>query len=85
MFNSFLINCLLYEEYFFSFSIENLAGRGETTRSPQEGHFSVFRVYLLHFIHLNIDLVILSQSIWLKEPLLQPCIPLRFVPLSQSL
>ncbi len=66
MFKSFLNNCLLYEEYFFSFSIENLAGRGETTRPPQEGHFSVFKVYLLHSMHLNIDLVILFQSIWFK-------------------
>lgn len=63
MFKLFLINCLLYVEYFFSFSIENLAGRGETTRPPQEEHFSIFKVYLSHFTHLNIDLVILSQPI----------------------
>jgi len=50
--------------------MENLTGLGETTRPPQEGHFSMFKVYLLHSIHLNIDLVILSQSIWFKEPLL---------------
>ena len=51
-----------YFEYFCDFSIENLAGRGETVLPPHDGHLSSDKLYFLHFVHRKIDFVIVCAS-----------------------
>lgn len=51
-----------YFEYFCDFSIENLAGRGETVLPPHVGHLSSDKLYFLHSMHRKMDLVIVYSS-----------------------